>query len=641
MIIPVRDGGRHLPEVLAALADEAPDEMLVVDSGSRDGSVALAREAGARVLEIGPEEFGHGRTRNLAAEAATGDLLLFLTQDATPRPGWLAAYARAFAADPALGAAFGPQEPRPDTSPMVASELADLWARFASGWAPVWLSNANAAYRRECWAEVRFRDVRTAEDQAFAHDLERTGWGRRFVPGARVSHAHDYSWAGWLRRAWEEGAGLRTATAERPPVAPRARARAVVARVRADRAQGVNPARSFAHHAGRAAAGVLGGRVGGEEPVPALPHAAWTRVLSDGPAPRRPPLTGQDADAPLHVAALVPPIREGSGGHATLFRILAGLEARGHTCSAWVVDPEGRLAGVGPGLLRARIREWYAPFAGPVFASLEDWYGADVVLATGWETAHPALALPAARARAYLVQDHEPEFHPTGAERLIAEDSYRHGMLCLAASPWLRDLLTERYGAPAEAFTLGIDPVYAPVGVARRRDTVIAYARHVTARRAVPLALLALAELKARRPDVRIVLFGDREASPLPFSVEQLGVATPAALARAYSEATVGLCLSTTNISLVGGEMLACGLPCVELAGVAAESTGAPLALVAPEPVAVANALETLLFSRKRWDEVSRAGRAWAAGRTWERAAEEVEAGLRRALGEGLGGPTA
>ena len=42
--------------------------MLVVDSGSRDGSVEIARAHGARVIEIAPAEFGHGRTRNLAAE---------------------------------------------------------------------------------------------------------------------------------------------------------------------------------------------------------------------------------------------------------------------------------------------------------------------------------------------------------------------------------------------------------------------------------------------------------------------------------------------------------------------------------------------------------------------------------------------
>ena len=59
----------------------------MIDSGSRDRSVAIARAAGVRVVEIEPGEFGHGRTRNLGASLCAGELICFLTQDATPVPG--------------------------------------------------------------------------------------------------------------------------------------------------------------------------------------------------------------------------------------------------------------------------------------------------------------------------------------------------------------------------------------------------------------------------------------------------------------------------------------------------------------------------------------------------------------------------
>ncbi len=123
VVIPVKDGARWLAEVLAAVAREQPDEVLVIDSGSSDGSVGIARSAGVTVLEIPPSEFGHGRTRNLAVEHTSGELIAFLTQDATPVPGWLAAYAEALALDERIAAAFGPHLPRPDTSPMIAREL--------------------------------------------------------------------------------------------------------------------------------------------------------------------------------------------------------------------------------------------------------------------------------------------------------------------------------------------------------------------------------------------------------------------------------------------------------------------------------------------------------------------------------------
>src|SRR5205085_1474977 len=102
----------------------------------------------------------------------------FLTQDATPMPGWLDAYREAFALDPRVGAAYGPHIPRPDASPMIARELEEFFARFSSAGTPViqragdppFLSNVNACYVRGCWAELRFRDVAYAEDQAFGSD---------------------------------------------------------------------------------------------------------------------------------------------------------------------------------------------------------------------------------------------------------------------------------------------------------------------------------------------------------------------------------------------------------------------------------------------------------------------------------------
>src|SRR5438034_9186223 len=97
VVIPVKDGARYLAEVLEALRREGPDNILVIDSGSTDRSVAIARAAGAGVLEIPADEFGHGRTRNLGVEHTRGEIVCFLTQDATPLPGWLGALREAMA----------------------------------------------------------------------------------------------------------------------------------------------------------------------------------------------------------------------------------------------------------------------------------------------------------------------------------------------------------------------------------------------------------------------------------------------------------------------------------------------------------------------------------------------------------------
>ena len=116
-----------------------------------------------------------------------------------------------------------------------------------------------------------------------------------------------------------------------------------------------------------------------------------------------------------------------------------------------------------------------------------------------------------------------------------------------------------------------------------------------------------------------------------------MSIATPEQLSWLYSQATVGLCLSMTNYSLVLQEMMACGLPCVDLAGVSAESVfGAdgPLELAAFDPFALADAMERLLGDESLWAQRSRAGMDFVADHTWEAAARQVEAGLRQALRE-------
>jgi glycosyltransferase involved in cell wall biosynthesis len=270
-----------------------------------------------------------------------------------------------------------------------------------------------------------------------------------------------------------------------------------------------------------------------------------------------------------------------------------------------------------------------------VFRGLGDWYGADVALATSWETAYAVAALPGCRARAYLLNDHESEFHATSVERELAERSYGLGLHGIAASPWLADLY-RGYGGTTSPFAYGVDHgVYRPQAVARRPDTVVFYARAATPRRAVPLGIAALEALAARRPGLTVIAFGDREPLTAGFTVEQAGVAPPERLAQLFAAGTAGLCLSLTNPSLIPQEMLACGLPCVELDRPGTRSVygpDGPVALAPADPDAMADALERLLADPDEWERRSEAGTAHVAGRTWERAAADVETGLRDAL---------
>jgi glycosyltransferase involved in cell wall biosynthesis/GT2 family glycosyltransferase len=689
--IPVKNGARYLEEVLSAAQAQGADEVLVIDSGSDDGSLKIAASAGVEVVNIERGDFGHGRTRNLAMERTSGDHVAFITQDATPCSGWLQAYLDAFALADDVGAAYGPHLPRPGTSPMIARELTEFFRTFSpDGRAqiqhagdPSFLSNVNACYDRRCWEEIRFRDVDYSEDQAFGVDLLAAGWAKVYQPAAQVLHAHDYGFTDFMRRYFDEYRGLRSTVGHIEPFGMRAALRYTAAEVAGDRRwmseHGVGGkeaarwlTRSALHHTGRKIFAALGSRTdrlpesvrtalslereeaaaaagaqpGASAPLPSPVHVRAAlgesnyepvvRVWSEGPARLVEPPPGLADRRRLRLAMVIPPFSRGSGGHNTLLQLLLRFERRGHVCSVWVHDYGRTLDNVWPGVLRHNLREHYAPIEGSVHRGFDDWHGADVVIATGWETVHPALMLPNCHARAYIVNDHEPEFFAASTQQQIAIDTYRHGLHCIAASPWLRDLLIDRYGASADAFQLGVDHAeYHPRPTGRRGDTVIYYARYQTPRRAVPVGLAALQDLHRRRPDVRIVLFGTDKPLSTTFPFEHMGILNPHQLSWLYSNATVGLCLSLTNFSLMPKEMLACGLPCVELAGVSAESIfgdDGPIELAPLHPGRIADALERLLEDHELWETRSKMGIQFVASHTWDHAANQVEAGLRHAL---------
>ena len=259
VVIPVKDGERYIDELLAALAAEGDLEVLVIDSGSRDTS-----------RDIAPADFGHGATRNLGAQRTSGELVCFLTQDATPVAGWLDAYREAFTLDDRIGAAYGPHLPRPDTRPMIARELEEFFAGFTPDGGPVVqrqgdarvLSTVNACYSRACWEEIGFRDLPYSEDQAFGREMLEAGWSKVFHPAAAVLHAHDYGALEFMRRYFDEYRGLRHAIDHVEPFGVRSSARDVSRLVSADRrwmgrrgiegrARASWMARAVVHHSGR------------------------------------------------------------------------------------------------------------------------------------------------------------------------------------------------------------------------------------------------------------------------------------------------------------------------------------------------------------------------------------------------------
>src|SRR4051794_13955581 len=87
LIIPTHNAARYWKALCEGIQKQSayPDQVIVIDSASTDGTPAAARDAGFEVVEIDGRDFDHGGTRLLAAEHAPyADILFYLTQDAVP-----------------------------------------------------------------------------------------------------------------------------------------------------------------------------------------------------------------------------------------------------------------------------------------------------------------------------------------------------------------------------------------------------------------------------------------------------------------------------------------------------------------------------------------------------------------------------
>lgn len=191
-------------------------EVIVVDSGSRDATVEIARGFGARVVEIPARKFSFGGALNAGAAVATGEMLVALSAHAfVPDNGWLVKVVEAFG-DERVACVSGDRY-RPDGSPLVAPVVqdAELGRRH-----PEWgYSNAAGAFRAALWRERRFRaDLPGCEDKEWsAYWLER-GYLCLVDPALVVDHdhTHDPMWSIYAR-ARREGEGLATGFAALGP----------------------------------------------------------------------------------------------------------------------------------------------------------------------------------------------------------------------------------------------------------------------------------------------------------------------------------------------------------------------------------------------------------------------------------------
>ena len=184
----------HIGRLLTGILQQSNREVeiLLVDSGSTDATLAIASRYPVRIESIKPEEFSFGRSLNLGCQLSRGEIIVIASAHVYPvYQDWLARLIAPFG-DPQVALAYGRQRGHPSS---YASEH-----QVFAGWFPEasnpnqdhpFCNNANAAIRADVWRRLPYDESLTGlEDVDWARRAKGLGYKIAYVAEAEVVHVH-------------------------------------------------------------------------------------------------------------------------------------------------------------------------------------------------------------------------------------------------------------------------------------------------------------------------------------------------------------------------------------------------------------------------------------------------------------------
>jgi rhamnosyltransferase len=214
IVIRAYNEAEHIERLMIGIGAQtvAPHEVILVDSGSTDETVSIARGYGARIVDVDPAEFTFGRALNRGCAAAGGDICVFPSGHVYPVSStWLEQLVEPFH-DERVALSYGRQRGS-ETNKFSEHRIFAQWFPAASACPQTsyFCNNANCAIRRSTWEELPYDETLTGlEDLAWAKAVRARGGWIAYVAEAEVVHVHDETWEQVQARYRREAMAMRS-----------------------------------------------------------------------------------------------------------------------------------------------------------------------------------------------------------------------------------------------------------------------------------------------------------------------------------------------------------------------------------------------------------------------------------------------
>ncbi len=223
LVIRAYNEGKHIERLLEGILQQTLTdvEIILVDSGSTDDTVAIAESYHARIVRIAPQDFTFGRSLNLGIRSASRELVVIASAHVYPvYPDWLEQLLEAFN-DSKIALTYGKQRGTPNPAALqrifwnrqqekLAPQTKFSEHEIFAHWFPEnsnlkqtnpFCNNANAAIRRSVWEGHSYDETLTGlEDLDWAKWAQANGHEIAYIAPAEVIHVHNETPTGVFNR---------------------------------------------------------------------------------------------------------------------------------------------------------------------------------------------------------------------------------------------------------------------------------------------------------------------------------------------------------------------------------------------------------------------------------------------------------